>query len=180
MNRIFFTLLLSMVSLTSPATSPNDPNEDNSRGYIVNTGQQAPDFLIKTINNDTLRLSSLRGKVIMLQFTASWCGVCRKEMPIIESDIWQRWKMRPDFALYAIDREEPLSTILPFIKATGITYPVSFDANGSIFRLYAEKDAGITRNVIIDKTGKIVFLTRLYDKNEFNAMVGKINELLRQ
>ena len=88
--------------------------------------------------------------------------------------------MRPDFALYAIDREEPLSTILPFIKATGITYPVSFDANGSIFRLYAEKDAGITRNVIIDKTGKIVFLTRLYDKNEFNAMVGKINELLRQ
>ena len=61
-------------------------------GYIVKVGDEAPDFEMTLTDGQKVKLSSLRGKVVMLQFTASWYGVCRKEMPFIEKDIWQKHK----------------------------------------------------------------------------------------
>ena len=153
---------------------------ESDRGYIVRVGDMAPDFDMVLPDGASVTLSSLRGKVVMLQFTASWCGVCRKEMPHIESDIWQRHKDNPEFALYGIDREEPVEKIEEMIAATGVTYPIGMDPNADIFGSYAEKSAGITRNVIIDREGKIVMLTRLYDEEEFNEMVDTIDKLLAQ
>ena len=152
----------------------------DDRGYLVKTGDTAPDFSMKLTDGKTVKLSSLRGKVVMLQFTASWCGVCRKEMPFIERDIWQKHKANPNFALLAIDRDEPLETVLKFVESTKITYPIGLDPRADIFTLYAERNAGITRNVIIDKTGKIVLLTRLYNEEEFAQMTEKIDNLLQQ
>ena len=126
-----------------------------------------------------IKLSDLRGRVVMLQFTASWCGVCRKEMPHIEKEIWQKHKDNPQFALYGIDREEPAEKIQVLREATGVTYLVGMDPDAGIFGLYAEKDAGITRNIIIDREGKIVMLTRLFEEEEFNEMVSLIDKLLR-
>ena len=152
----------------------------DDRGYLVKTGDTAPDFSMKLTDGKTVKLSSLRGKVVMLQFTASWCGVCRKEMPFIEKDIWQKHKANPNFALLAIDRDEPLETVLKFVQSTQISYPIGLDPRADIFALYAERNAGITRNVIIDKTGKIVLLTRLYNEEEFAQMTEKIDNLLQQ
>ena len=151
----------------------------DDRAYLVKVGEQAPDFSMKLTNGKTVKLSGLKGKVVMLQFTASWCSVCRKEMPFIESDIWQKHKSNPNFTLMAIDRDEPLETVLKFAKAIPITYPIGLDPHANIFALYAKREAGITRNVIIDKTGKIVFLTRLYDVEEFSKMVKIIDSLLK-
>ena len=115
----------------------------------------------------------------MLQFTASWCGVCRKEMPFIEKDIWLKHKGNADFALIGIDRDEPLDKVLAFAKSTGITYPLGLDPGADIFAKYALCESGITRNVLIDKEGKIVKLTRLYNEEEFASLVQMINEMLK-
>lgn len=151
---------------------------DADRKYLVKVGDVAPDFTMSLPDGSTVKLSDLRGKVVMLQFTASWCGVCRKEMPFIESEIWKKHKEDSNFALYGIDRDEPAETVLAFAKKTGVTYPIGLDPKAGIFELYAEKDAGITRNVIIGKDGRIVMLTRLYDPAEFGEMVKVIDELL--
>jgi len=79
----------------------------------------APDFTVKLTDGKSITLSELRGKVVMLQFTASWCGVCRKEMPFIEKDIWLKHKSNPDFMLIGIDRDEPLEKAIAFGKSTG-------------------------------------------------------------
>lgn len=155
-------------------------NADDERGYIVKVGDMAPDFEMTLSNGEHVQLSSLRGKVVMLQFTASWCGVCRKEMPYIESDIWAKHKDNTDFALYGIDREEPVEKINELIEKTGVTYPIGLDPEADIFKLYAEEKAGITRNVIIDRDGRIVMLTRLFEMDEFNEMVQVIDGLLEK
>lgn len=98
----------------------------DSTGYIVRVGEMAPDFTITLTDGKQVSLSSLRGKVVMLQFTASWCGVCRKEMPFIEKDIWLKHKNNADFALIGIDRDEPLDKVLAFAKSTGVTYPLDW------------------------------------------------------
>ena len=153
-------------------------NLDDGRGYIVKVGDIAPDFEMTLANGETIQLSSLRGKVVMLQFTASWCGVCRKEMPYIEKDIWNKHKNNPEFALYGIDREEPVEKVNELIEKTGVTYPIGLDPDAGIFTLYAEEKAGITRNVIIDRDGRIVMLTRLFEMEEFGEMVAVIDGLL--
>ena len=110
----------------------------------------APDFTVKLTDGKSITLSELRGKVVMLQFTASWCGVCRKEMPFIEKDIWLKHKSNPDFMLIGIDRDEPLEKVIAFGKSTGVTYPLGLDPGADIFAKYALRKAGITRNVLIE------------------------------
>jgi peroxiredoxin len=140
----------------------------------------APDFSLRLTNGDSFKLSDMRGKTVMLQFTASWCGVCRKEMPFIERDIRQKHKDNPGFCLLGIDRDEPLDKVLEFARQTGVTYPMALDPGGDVFALYAERKAGITRNVIINPEGRIVMLTRLYNEKEFAAMCAKIEEMLKE
>jgi peroxiredoxin len=152
--------------------------QEDDRGYIVEIGQTAPDFTVTKTDGATFTLSKNRGKVIMIQFTASWCGVCRKEMPHIEDEIWQPLKEK-SFVLIGIDRDEPLDAVTKFAKKMRITYPLALDPNAEVFSLYANKEAGVTRNVIIDPQGKIVFLTRLYEEKEFNAMKDFINNLIQ-
>lgn len=153
--------------------------EADSTGYIVRVGEMAPDFTITLTDGKQVTLSSLRGKVVMLQFTASWCGVCRKEMPFIEKDIWLKHKDNTNFALIGIDRDEPLDKVLAFAKSTGVTYPLGLDPGADIFAKYALRESGITRNVLIDREGKIVMLTRLYNEEEFASLVKKIDEMLK-
>lgn len=174
-KRKFMTCMVAglfLCGLTLVAQTPDD------RGYIVKTGDVPPDFSMTLTDGHTVRLADTRGKVVMLQFTASWCGVCRKEMPFIERDIWQKHKDNPDFVLWGIDRDEPLETVVKFAQTTGVTYPLGLDPGADIFALYADRKAGITRNVIIDKEGKIVMLTRLYNEEEFGDMVELIDRLL--
>lgn len=146
--------------------------------YIVFDGDIAPDFTTDIYKGGKVTLSDLRGKVVMLQFTASWCGICRNEMPHIEKDIWQRHKDDEDFVLLAIDLKEGDEGIAQMIEATGITYPVAYDRKADIFNSYNLKGAGVTRNVLIDRDGTIVMRTRRFHQDEFNSLVAKIDELL--
>jgi peroxiredoxin len=152
---------------------------DEDKGYIVKVGDVAPDFEMNLLNGKKVNLSDLKGKLVMLQFTASWCGVCRSEMPFIEKEIWQEHKDK-DFALYALDLDEPKEKAETLIAATRISYPVALDEGGRIFTKYARKESGVTRNVIVNKEGEIIFLTRLFNQEEFSEMKKVIEEELKK
>ena len=147
----------------------------DDRGYIVKVGDMVPQFDLHLLDGTKVPVSSLKGKVVMLQFTASWCGVCRKEMPFIEKDIWLKLKDNPDFALYGIDLKEDAQTTAKFAEMIPVTYPLTLDLEGKTFELFCAKGAGVTRNIILDRDGKIIMLTRLFDEAEFNTMVETIN-----
>jgi peroxiredoxin len=161
--------LILMLSLVMAMTACGQKKKVYDNGYIVRVGDMAPDFKINEAGGNSYKLSDLKGKVVMLQFTASWCSVCRTEMPFIEKEIWQE-KKSSGLVVLGIDRDEPLEKVLGFSKDIGITYPLALDPGADIFGLYALKEAGVTRNVIIDRSGKIIFLTRLYERPEFDEM----------
>ena len=78
-----------------------------------------------------------------------------------------------------IDRDEPVETVVAFGQQTGVTYPLALDPGADIFAKYALRDAGITRNVLIDEEGRIVMMTRLYKEDEFASLVAKIDQMLQ-
>ena len=181
MKKLMSLMMLVCACLISqPMQEQKKEVTPDDAGYIVKVGDMAPDFEMELTNGQKVKLSDLRGKVVMLQFTASWCGVCRKEMPFIEKDIWQKHKDNEAFALYGVDRDEPLDKVVAFAKQTGVTYPLGLDPGADIFAKYADRKAGITRNVLIDKAGKIVMLTRLYNTEEFASLCKKIDEMLAE
>ena len=139
-----------------------------------------PDIEMTLTDGTKVTTADLKGKVVMLQFTASWCGVCRREMPHIEKEIWQKHKNNSDFALIGIDLDEPLKTVKKFAADMKITYPLALDPGGEIFYTFAAKGAGVTRNVIINRFGKIVYMTRLFKEEEFNEMKEVIDILLEK
>lgn len=180
MKKLLSFTLLSLFSITLFAQLKEIPKQDIPKdyGYIVEIGQQMPNIKMELTNGTTVTTADLKGKVVMLQFTASWCGVCRKEMPHIEKDIWLKHKDNKEFALFGVDMNEPLDKVKKFKKDMGTTYPLALDPGAEIFYTFAAKGAGVTRNVIIDKTGKIVYMTRLFKKEEFQEMVDVIDFLL--
>lgn len=97
-------------------------------------GALAPDFTLETLDGQRIRLSDLRGQVVVLNFWATWCGPCREEMPLFE-------RATAEFAgqglvLIAINVQERPGTVRPFVDRLGLTYPIGLDENGAIGRRY--------------------------------------------
>ena len=139
------------------------------------------DFYSLTINTPQgapISMQDFKGKVVLIQFTASWCGVCRKEMPHLEKDVWLKYKDHPDFFMVGVDLDEPLEKVISFGESVGITYPLALDPGGKLFYQFAAQNSGVTRNILSDRDGNIIMLTRLFDEEEFNQMTAEIEKQL--
>ena len=171
MNRITFFLLLLVFPLTFV------PQNEENRGYRVKVGDPVPPLTLQMINGEIWTNKDFIDKTVVIQFTGSWCSVCKKEMPELESRVWQNYKEK-DFLLIGIDIKDTRDRMISFIEKTGVTYPIAWDPEAGIFDLFTLKGAGVTRNIVINKRGEIVFLTRLFEEKEFQAMIDKIDELV--
>ena len=169
--RILLSFVFFLLSLNS--FSQNNMN----RGYKVKVGDLAPEINLKLLDGQLVTNESLIGKVVVIQFTASWCSVCIKEMPHLEKEVWQRFK-DDDFILIGVDLKEEFQVVEEFINKTKVTYPFTIDKDGSFFESFTLPKAGVTRNIVLDKSGKISFLTRLFDQKEFQEMIEHIDLLL--
>ena len=168
-------LLIALIIITQISCT----QEDTTRGYKVKVGEQSPELNFTLMDGTQHTNESLKGKVIVLQFTASWCSVCRKEMPHLESKVWQQFK-NEDFMLVGIDLKEDREKVERFITQMQVTYPFTIDEDGSLFESFTLPKAGVTRNIVLDKNGEIIFLSRLYDEKEFNEMIAVITAELKK
>lgn len=151
--------------------------QPDDRGYRIAVGDEVPDFALVDLDGRQWTREGLLGSVYILQFTASWCSVCRKEMPHLEERVWQRFKDE-GLQLLGVDLDEPAPKVQGLVDDTGVTYPVCLDPGGALFGAITVPKAGVTRNVVVDRTGRIAFLTRLFDEDEFSAMIDAVGPLL--
>lgn len=113
--------------------------------------RQHADFTLTDINGQRWNLGSLRGKVVLLNFWATWCPPCRKEMPTLEI-LYDRFKSQ-GLVVLAISDEE-IAKVKPYISTPGFSYPVLLDSGRKVNGLYHVK--GIPRTFVYNRDGKMV------------------------
>lgn len=114
----------------------------------------AQDFLLPDLQGRAVRLSQLRGKVVMLNIWTTWCPPCRKEMPTMEA-LYRRLQ-DADFVMLAVSQDvDGHKTVLPYLKEGGYTFPVLLDVRGEVGKRYGV--TGYPETFIIDRQGNIVY-----------------------
>jgi len=138
---------------------------------VVKVGDAVPAFTVQMADGTTVHIGDLKGKVVLINFWATWCPPCRAEFKRIPAEIVEAFQGQ-DFVLLAISREEPLETVTGFMKENGYTFPVGIDPDRAIFAKFALNS--IPRNYLVDKQGKIAAVEVGYAEHQFNELIGKI------
>jgi peroxiredoxin len=144
---------------------------------FTKVGDNAPLFTCKTIDGNTIDISKLQGKIIMINFFATWCGPCNSELPVLQNNIWEKYRNNKDFVLIILGREHNEKEVRDFVAKKNFTMPFAPDSGRAIFKMYASQF--IPRNVIIDKNGKIIFQSIGYTEEEFKKIETLLAEKLR-
>ena len=169
MKRIISLLGVLTITLSMMA------QEDD--GTLNKVGDKAPAFSCKTIDGKEINTKDLKGKVIWVNFFATWCPPCRKELPVLQKDVYEKLKDNKDFVLVVLGREHTVDELKKFAKEKGHKLPFAPDIERKIFSLYAKQS--IPRNVIIDKEGKISHQSIGFTEEEFKEIVHHVEELLK-
>lgn len=120
-------------------------------GVGPNVRMIAPDFALKDLQGNDVRLSDLRGKTVMINFWATWCPPCRYEMPYIEAVY--REKAGEDFVVLAVSIDDDPDAVVQFVKEFGLTFPVLIDTDKRVSYQYRVRP--IPTTFFVDKEGVI-------------------------
>jgi len=118
------------------------------------TGQSAGEFQLTDLEGTPVSLAAMRGKVVLLTFWATWCGVCREELPHLQN-LYQNLKGHDDFAVVTINLDQQPESVPPFVRKNDYQFPVLLDADNRVGTAYAV--SAIPANFIIDRAGKIIW-----------------------
>ena len=142
---------------------------------LVKAGDKAPDFTVEMFGGGKTDLAELRGKVVLLNFWATWCPPCRQELARVQSDVIARFAGR-DFVFLPISRGETHQTVAAFREQTGYTFQIGLAHSQTVYDRYASNY--IPRNFLIDRNGKVVLASVGYDPEEFDEMIKTIEKTL--
>ena len=140
-------------------------------------GDAAPDFTLRNIKGKQVSLSSLKGKVVLINFWATWCQPCLAEMPHI--DKYYKELKSKGFEVLSISTDDArnASKVKPLVKSRGFTFPVLLDKQTKVVKLY-NPNKTLPYNVLIDRQGKIAWTKASYSAGEEKLIKEKILEVL--
>ena len=158
---------------SAEANRANVIQDDIAQTTLINEGDKAPDFTVEMLDGSKIKLSSLRGNVVLINFWATWCPPCRQEMAHLQEGVIDHFAGK-DLVVLPISRGEERATVEAFLQKMGYTFPVGLDKSQAIYRQYASNY--IPRSVVVGKDGKVVYVAVGYDDviaKEVNAAIEK-------
>lgn len=149
--------------------------EGTDNSTLVKVGQQVPSFEVEMIDGSKVKIDDLRGKVVLVNFWATWCGPCRQEFQYLPKEIVERFAGK-DFVLLAISRDETREVVEKFRKTTGYSFPMGLDPGRKIYSLFATQT--IPRNFLVGKDGKILLSEIGFSQEKLAELVAAIEAAL--
>jgi peroxiredoxin len=162
--------LCSALLLTAALVTPTVADSGSGDSTV------APDFTLTSRTGDVVTLSELRGQVVMINFWATWCGPCRKEMPLLE-ELYQRYE-RLGFTLLGVNVEENSADAEAWLKEMPVSFPILYDPENQVSKIY--EVAAMPSTVLIDRNGKMRFLHHGYQDGYEDEYQNQIRTLVRE
>ena len=166
MLKVILVILIVLGSLTTACQSNESPSE------APEVGKRAPDFQLNTLDGQSVSLSDLKGKPVLINFWATWCSPCVYEMPYIQQ-IYDEWQER-GLVLLAINIGESSSQAAEFMQQHNLSFPVLLDREGNIAQKYNIR--GIPTTFFIDRDGIIqdIRIGAFQNKEEIESSLSKL------
>lgn len=137
---------------------------------------QAPDFTLKSRSGKNIKLSELRGQVVMLNFWASWCGPCRQEMPLLEG-LYKKYHAL-GFVLLGVNVEQDSNNAIAYLRDISVSFPVLYDNQNKVSKAY--NISAMPSTIMVDRDGKLRFLHQGYKPGYEKEYESQIKKLIRE
>ena len=164
------------VLVEEPKADMTDEEREIEATTLVKVGEIAPDFSVEMLDGRVIKLSELRGKVVMVCFWATWCPPCRQEMAHLQEGVIDHFASK-DLVVLPISRGEKIEVVEKFITDNGYTFGVGLDPERAIYDQYASNF--VPRTFIINKRGKVTYRVAGYDEETAEAVNAAIAKALR-
>ena len=142
----------------------------------ANIQGKAPNFTLKSNTGKNIKLSELRGQVVLLNFWASWCGPCRQEMPLLEK-LQQRYSAL-GFTVLGVNVEEDSSKAKTLLKDIPLSFPILFDTQNAVSKQY--QVSAMPSTVMIDRNGNMRYLHKGYKPGDEAQYKKWVKELVKE
>ena len=136
----------------------------------------APDFTLRSVDGPNLRLQEQRGRVVLVNFWATWCGPCRQEMPHLNR-LYEKYRSS-GFVLLGVNVDDDQRNAVGVASKLGLTFPVLLDTDKKVSQLYDL--SAMPATVLIDKDGRVKYLHRGYQSGYEDTYDKQIREMLKQ
>lgn len=143
---------------------------------LAGENKPAPDFTLPNEAGTNLSLSDLQGEVVMINFWASWCAPCRKEMPLLDA-LYKKYKPL-GFTILGVNVDENSNDAYAMLKQIPVSFPVVFDSHGRTGKLYGL--VAMPSSIFVDRTGKVRFAHAGYIDGDEKQYETYIKTLVRE
>ncbi|MFO7853343.1 MAG: TlpA family protein disulfide reductase [Bacteroidota bacterium] len=167
-----------LLSIAAPVIIISCLIAQDGESTLTSVGQEAPAFKCTTVDGKVINTKELKGKVIWLNFFATWCPPCKRELPVLEKNVMGKYRDNPDFVLLVLGREHTMDEMKEYASNTGLKLPFAPDEGRKIFSMYATRS--IPRNVVIGRDGRIAIQTIGYTEAEFTKLEKQVADLMEE
>ena len=168
MKKYLLTVLLAIFAFVARAQNDGD---------IIKVGDQMPAFTIVSDDGKQISSASLKGKVVLINFFATWCPPCQKELAEVQQKLWPKFKDNKNFQMLVIGREHTDADLTKYNARKKFTFPLYPDPKREVFSLFA--DQSIPRAYLFGKDGKLIYTSTGYTPEEFQKLMDTIEEALK-
>lgn len=140
---------------------------------VTKVGQVVPDFSFITLDGREYQMSELKGTTVLLVFFATWCSPCMRELPLLEKEIWEKYRSK-NFMVVALGRDHSMDEIKEFNAKKGFTFQLGPDPGHEIYGKFFKQY--IPRNVLVDKDGMIIYQRQGYEEKDAAELIQLIEK----